>query len=121
LKIKNQDEARKVLSKVNEKSRQMLADFYELQKNLTELERFFRSDSENYKNFTNVNSIRIAGNEIARISRKVPPVGSVLKHLSNITYPLTFTEEPFVYPKKESPNKINKNVVVPKINLEDEE
>jgi len=120
LKIKNEDEARKVLSKVNEKSRQILAEFYELQKQLSDLERFFRADSENYKNYANVNSIKIAGNEVARISRKIPSVGLVLKHLSNITYPLIFTEESFVYPKKESSNKINKNVVIPKINLEDE-
>lgn len=115
MRILNEEAARARMKEVTEKSRRLMAEMIDIEKNLTELERFFRREADEQHSYANNYSLKIAGNDMARIGRQVPIAMNLLKHLSNLAYPLVFEEQKPKTDTQQSSNKINKNVSAPRI------
>lgn len=114
MRVVDEGSARAALKEINSDARKLMADFVNLQRKLGSLERFFRNDSERYKAFQNAHSVRVAGNELLRLARKLPHAVALLKQLEGFGFPMVFMDQE---PEDTPPIKINKNATVPKITV----
>lgn len=126
-KISNKEAAVTVMKTVNDSARKLLADIAKLSSELKELNKFIRTDSEQYESYSNTYHAKNTASELVRLDRKLAGVAPVLKNLSYVKYPEVLFEEEEIEeelePIDKNPNKRNLSIIatVPKEDPDDGE
>jgi len=86
--IKDEEAARKEIKAVNGACRRLHDDLYLIQKNLTDLERYFRGTSADFENYSNAHRARTASANIKKVSGDLTKLRAALKVLTELQFPM---------------------------------